>query len=544
MTLTEAKRIIGARTVKKITGNDYPQLMILGLIRSKGQGDKTGYGEALITLSKYLEKRRGNPVLDGIFTGAGAALGAALITKATAKRNPMPRGFDPFIRRLYDNLDKAKERGDANAVKRINMQIDRALKIFDQEYDKMAYKSKAGLRRLPNPKGQSLTARGFKLVDGFMNGWKIVRDKDYRFYILKPDGSIHGKYDTSGGAAANMAALIKAGRLKNPRQIDKRRVRARGTGERGTMVKALPKGFVKIAWDDRSGAPTLTKRDQLKLARNPARAKFDAFARKHLTAWLNNTVAASDRKAARADIMRALKDYPEMLERNSWPEMRDAGRRMRNPGRGMVTVHYTKLFTGGTLKGITRREQSTMSEGSAKGFIEAGRKGIKKPIGGSPYKFTDWQILPAAIRNPTVRDVSEMFQGKASGAVKSLKAADTAPGDLARVGRLAFLKVNGKTLRIPGAVVCADTKERLWIAGTNSPMLTQRAKPGEGLDFGEISEIGYITSKQHVGGGKTFEYVHEFGEDGGRRPHLIVDSDGMPIVRGGSYKIRAEGIIN
>lgn len=148
--------------------------------------------------------------------------------------------------------------------------------------------------------------------------------------------------------------------------------------------------------------------------------------------------------------------------------------------------------------------------------------------------------------NPSVTDVSKMFQGRASGSVSEYKAADSAPANLARIGKLVFLDVEGLrgTLKFPGAMVAADTKGKLWIVGKSAPMASAKAKAGQMLDYGPIKRICYDTAKAHIGEGKRFEYVHEFGEEGGKRPHLLIDSEGMPVLRGGDYKIKAEGIVN
>lgn len=146
-------------------------------------------------------------------------------------------------------------------------------------------------------------------------------------------------------------------------------------------------------------------------------------------------------------------------------------------------------------------------------------------------------------RNPSVADLSRTFQGEADGSIDRLYAADNAPANIARAGKLVFLKVNSKTFRLPGAMVGIAPNGKLWITGAGA-LFETKARKGEGLDVGEVSHICYETAKAHIGNGKTFEYVHEFGEEGGRRPHLIIDHEGMPILRGGDYKIRAEGIVN
>ncbi len=152
-----------------------------------------------------------------------------------------------------------------------------------------------------------------------------------------------------------------------------------------------------------------------------------------------------------------------------------------------------------------------------------------------------------ARRNPSTKEMSERFTGAASGKVAELKASDRAPANLARAGKLIFLKLADKKvqLRIPGAIVCIDPKtEKLWIAGNRAPLLTPKAKAGEVLDFGDVEKICYETAKAHIENGRVTEYVHSFGGNGGRKPRLQVDKDGMPILSGGEYKIRAEGIVN
>ena len=142
-------------------------------------------------------------------------------------------------------------------------------------------------------------------------------------------------------------------------------------------------------------------------------------------------------------------------------------------------------------------------------------------------------------KNPSVKALSETFQGKANGAVQELKASSSAPGDLARIGRLIFFEVNGKHIRIPGVIVAADAREKLWLTGPRAPMFSAKAKPGQRLDYGPITRIVYETVKAHIEPGKRIEYDHKFENP---LPHLHIDHEGMPIISGGKYKIKREGI--
>lgn len=150
--------------------------------------------------------------------------------------------------------------------------------------------------------------------------------------------------------------------------------------------------------------------------------------------------------------------------------------------------------------------------------------------------------------NPSVTEMSERFQGSASGKATEYYASDYAPRlDFSRAGALVFLKLKGTTIRVPGAVVAIDPKtEKLWIAGSDArPMFTRKAsRKGELLDYGPVDAICYLTAKRHIGNGKQFEYVHSFGEEGGKKPSLQIDHDGMPVLKGGSYKIEDRGIVN
>jgi hypothetical protein len=58
------------------------------------------------------------------------------------------------------------------------------------------------------------------------------------------------------------------------------------------------------------------------------------------------------------------------------------------------TVEYVKKFTGGHLKGLIYEGSiSFPTKRSAETYILIGKKGIKKPIGGSPYKFIKAKLI-------------------------------------------------------------------------------------------------------------------------------------------------------
>lgn len=68
--------------------------------------------------------------------------------------------------------------------------------------------------------------------------------------------------------------------------------------------------------------------------------------------------------------------------------------------------------------------------------------------------------------------------------------------------------------------------------------------PDDLVLLGEASEIGYIAAKDHIGNGKTFNYVHEFGEESGKRPMLAADAEGNLHIIGGNYVLEDRGIVD
>jgi hypothetical protein len=65
--------------------------------------------------------------------------------------------------------------------------------------------------------------------------------------------------------------------------------------------------------------------------------------------------------------------------------------------------------------------------------------------------------------------------------------------------------------------------------------------PRVGVKLGAIESIAYATSK----GGEKATWEHDFGEEGGKRPDLVMDVDNERLhIVGGDYKVRPEGIVD
>jgi hypothetical protein len=142
--------------------------------------------------------------------------------------------------------------------------------------------------------------------------------------------------------------------------------------------------------------------------------------------------------------------------------------------------------------------------------------------------------------NPSPSSVFSEFRGKDATTKTTARAANGTPKVLAKLGQLREFRLRGKTVKFGGgASLAADGRKKLHVVGVQ---MKRPNPPGE-VDYGEVLRVTYRADKPHIEEG-TFDYVHKFGEEGGRRPHLIVDEEGFPKLEGGSYKIDEDGIID
>jgi hypothetical protein len=144
----------------------------------------------------------------------------------------------------------------------------------------------------------------------------------------------------------------------------------------------------------------------------------------------------------------------------------------------------------------------------------------------------------------------ESFRGRPSLKTDVVKAPKGTPKDVAALGQLAKLKLkNGTVLKFgkgPGAPYLAeDNRGKLHIVGGHYRINTgqRRRNPDGAIDMGEIKVIEYYADKQHLtGNGDEVLWYHHLGEEGGQKPHLVVDAEGLGHIEGGDYYIRPEGI--
>lgn len=149
--------------------------------------------------------------------------------------------------------------------------------------------------------------------------------------------------------------------------------------------------------------------------------------------------------------------------------------------------------------------------------------------------------LKRAKRNPSVKALREKFTGTKSRKTSTMNVADGTPSSLAKLGKLVLIKAQGGTIKPASGTtwLCADAKGKLHLATTAA-----RLYDGPAMNFGEVTQIEYEARKPHLGHNNQTIFFHRMGEEGGKKPVLIGDGKGGLKLRGGSYRIEREGIVD
>lgn len=171
-------------------------------------------------------------------------------------------------------------------------------------------------------------------------------------------------------------------------------------------------------------------------------------------------------------------------------------------------------------------------------------KGIAPISSGYYLDKTTGMIFAKRARNdakasPKARQIRKDFTGMESKKTAVLLAPKGTPTNLAKLGKLILIKTERGTIKPPNkgtTWLCADTKGKLHIA-TSVPY------DGSTGSFGEVTQVEYETAKPHLGYKNKTIFFHKMGEEGGRKPTLSADNEGLRF-RGGSYKITRQGIVD
>jgi hypothetical protein len=159
------------------------------------------------------------------------------------------------------------------------------------------------------------------------------------------------------------------------------------------------------------------------------------------------------------------------------------------------------------------------------------------------------------VKNPgttAAKAAYKEFTGKPSRKVISMYApkGSGARGTLAAMGKLKKIYVKGRhALDFKGGVnaptLARDPKtNQMFVLGKQYKLNLPRRNPTGMEDLGEITKLEYEAQKVHLGDTQTVTYFHRMGEEGGKKPHCLVNSEGLIVISGGDYTIGAEGIRN
>lgn len=218
-----------------------------------------------------------------------------------------------------------------------------------------------------------------------------------------------------------------------------------------------------------------------------------------------------------------------------------------------------------------RKKKAAAKPDAARAFARQVAKemsGYFKSVSGAAYGD---RKKPVGVRNPAPKrlaihpEVASMhreFLGRKHDRRTPGHGSALTPAQVAQLGKLHGLKVNGTTYRdFPASArLVADKDGNLhvtgarWQRGADGSLSITGAAPRKGelrianpnqlTKVGPLEVVEYNARKSHLHGGGEFIFHHTMGEDDGRRPTLCLDPEGYMIVRGGSYTVQDVGIVN
>lgn len=143
---------------------------------------------------------------------------------------------------------------------------------------------------------------------------------------------------------------------------------------------------------------------------------------------------------------------------------------------------------------------------------------------------------------------SQEFQGKIIDEERELLASEFAPLTLGRQGNLEYIILSDGTeftFNDEAAYAVMDRRKNIYFVGDVQFPQSYHANDKTGLNvIGQVQRFSYRTDKEHIEDNRIISYYHDFGEVDGQLPSLAVDFEGMPLLIGGNYAVKREGVIN
>lgn len=284
----------------------------------------------------------------------------------------------------------------------------------------------------------------------------------------------------------------------------------------------------------------------------------------------NKTIIVKPRKVTLIQVGKVVRrkvrnGYVDLVIRGTaekTPEGWKVGKKTIPQGKGTVSVSSGYYLDKATGTIFARRARNTRKRNLDHRDSDHPIEVTKHWRQGPPGYLTPWQrahhagqrdlfahgIKPAKKRNstkkasPAVKQLREKFSGQKSTKVTQVFAPKGTPSNVAKLGRLALIETESARIKPTGTVyLCTDGRGKLHLCGaTDAPLYS-----GPRQNFGQVLKVEYEAAKPHLYPGQgTILFYHRMGEEGGKRPTLHGDGKGGLKFRGGSYKIRREGIVD
>lgn len=222
-----------------------------------------------------------------------------------------------------------------------------------------------------------------------------------------------------------------------------------------------------------------------------------------------------------------------------------------------ASVHYAGNHVNSangiivTRMGGGRRGSINIVGVSATAAIAEAKDYVNKSISG---KVANEHYGKVDFFDDKVDEISAEFTGMISGESMEVAAPDGTPKKLARLGHLRLIKVvtpNGETIEFrfgdnDDAWLVADRRKNLYFVGADANIkgAVKLPKKGNILELGNVVQVDYYTTKQHIESAKPTYFYHELGEVDGITPTAYADDEGFIRLYGGNYDIWTCGIVN
>lgn len=461
----------------------------------------------------------------------------------TEKKSAQENGLFGALGRAADRVVKGRHAlGKAKRAFRKSIHLENEVKRAKRQYEELLRKAEAAQTEAQRRRLEKAAERAY--VRGLKASVKVDEAM-----ARKKDAGLEYADVYANPQRKNLFAESDIAQAKKVRKLPQRgtlrRVKEKATGRTGTLVGSS-KGWLKVKFDGfdvphlvrRSGVVLGNPAERVAQQANPAPTAQEELM---LTGWQRRmtelkkqtTAALKAGQSARAKSL--LKKYAEAerARERVWKVIQArAARQQHNPS--LATLgHLGGLIAafpaGRELYSSVKKYLSQKKENPPR--RPEGTKGTKHPA--------------------NVARLFNEFQGrKNSGQVRSYFVPAGTPADVAHLGRLLEIKLaDGRTLSFRKNLAAlggcgGETIRRLYVGLARPYRMPNGAEAGRAYDYGEVQHIVYRTAKPHVyGTNQEYEFIHRLGDEGGRRPRLMLHN-GRLAFKGGDYTIKAEGVKN